>query len=603
MTTDRESLVYDVEDCHADCGMYDYATNKYYSLPKPDHTNQKCVKIPDTPNQRDCPTGTYDCNNMQSFSPEGNQPMCVVDCESCYKESIGVGMEMTTWVHLNVKKNGECKSEQDEIKTCLGQNHFWCKPTKTCAADCALCKEEHAKETHEYDSGFEMYNMEEDERWYNIQNYDTMMCENTCGHETKTVQGAYEDWDGSIIEYSWDWSEQKTYCPIKKSCMKNNFWPFNDPANPVTESYDHYNQLSNGPPNPCSDCGAYSLPAWTHTGRECIKPSKQACKDNWMRYCPSTKQCVHTGPEGCANECPKFGFEPPHYPNYDNVDSVSCVESAAVAANMCTDGDKYCSTDGWSHCTQNCDWCNKWTQGKNDDGTINMYDWVETKSFPDGNRCSFHGAYEPFHVETHPVIPAKDATEVNVCMANCTKADGTANEKEFQTTTISYEEVDYNENKNNDTMGMGTEKYNTTVSEWVHSYYCENHPDEYVDNCSYCEEWMDGNGMIHYSNMIPDENYMCVHPAKFGCTDKTAYNYDPEATSLEDGEVCPAANSSTAYCWSCEYVSYNNTAGMNKSVLLDTSSYENSRPFKDDDGMYMNLTGLMPSSSVMNGTW
>jgi hypothetical protein len=216
------------------------------------------------------------------------------------------------------------------------------------------------------------------------------------------------------------------------------------------------------------------------------------------------------------------------------------------------------------------------------------------------------------HVETHPEPPAKNVTEVTVCMANCTKEDGTDNEMEFQTTTTSYEEKDYDYSMDYDMdmgmdMGMDDGMYNATanmVSEWVHSYYCKNHPDEYVDDCSYCEEWMDGNGMVHYSNMVPDENYMCVHPEKYGCTDKEAFNYDPEATALEAGEVCDkASRDADSYCWSCEYASIDTSDGMDTSVLSDTTSYDEPRPYKDEDGMYMNLTGLMPPADLMNTTW
>jgi hypothetical protein len=605
MTTDRESVVYDVEDCHAHCQMYDHTSNKHYTLPKPDHTEQTCGE------STTCPPGTVICENKQNYAPDGTvQPTCVSDCESCYKEEIGDGTEMTKWVHMNVNVSNVCKAEQDQIDSCKDDGDFWCAPTKTCGSDCDSCKEEHEKETLPFDNNFEMYSMDDNEREYNIQNYDTMMCENSCGQETKTIEGSWEDWDGTINKYSWDWSEQKTYCPIKKSCLKNNFWPFNDPANPAIESYDHHDQMKDGPPNPCSDCGAYTLTSWTHSGKECIKPSMQSCKDNWMRYCPSTKQCVHTG-TGCANSCPGYGFEPPHMPNYDDkADAVSCLATADEAANMCSSGESYCSVDE-GHCTQSCDWCSKWTQGTNDDGTMDMYDWVETKSVKDSDRniCSFHGAYEPMHVETHPEPPAKNVTEVTVCMANCTKEDGTDNEMEFQTTTTSYEEKDYDYSMDYDMdmgmdMGMDDGMYNATanmVSEWVHSYYCKNHPDEYVDDCSYCEEWMDGNGMVHYSNMVPDENYMCVHPEKYGCTDKEAFNYDPEATALEAGEDCP--DSGTGYCWSCNYTSFDNSDGMNTSVLYDTTSYDEPRPYKDEDGMYMNLTGLMPPAGLMNTTW
>jgi hypothetical protein len=94
------------------------------------------------------------------------------------------------------------------------------------------------------------------------------------------------------------------------------------------------------------------------------------------------------------------------------------------------------------------------------------------------------------------------------------------------------------------------------------------------------------NGDFVYSKMVADEaGTTCIWPEKvYGCTDMNADNYDPHATHLEEGEVCPAGD--TNWCGSCEYASYNNTFGYTAEALpADQLDYY---------GMPMNLSAPEP---------
>merc|ERR1712167_401390 len=90
------------------------------------------------------------------------------------------------------------------------------------------------------------------------------------------------------------------------------------------------------------------------------------------------------------------------------------------------------------------------------------------------------------------------------------------------------------------------------------------------------------------SKMVSDESGAnCVWPDKiYGCTDLNATNYDPHATALEEGEICPPGDMD--WCGSCEYSSYNNTAGFTAESMPEGQL--------DYYGMPMNLS--QPSGST-----
>lgn len=514
ITTGRDSKIEDVEDCYADCNMYDYETNKYFALQKADDSTKSCVAL------EICPRPTVKCNNEQIFDPADPSkglPMCITNCESCYKPIIASGEALTEYEHRNVNKSYVCKSEKDEKNDCYDKKMFWCSPTKACLNDCSSCEENHAKKPTHFSESTYMYDLEDTEKSFNIENYDTYQCENSCKSVVKEIEETYE-WQGEITSYKYEMEFPRPYCPILKSCLEPNY------------EWD----------NMCKDCGVYTLASWKYDGTvTCEKPTKESCKENWMRYCPSTKQCVFVG-GGCSS-CPKYEFEPPHWPYYDDADASSCLQSADDAVNMCSSsGEKYCSTDGYSRCETSCDMCVKYTPGTNADGTPNFYEFTETHSIEENNRCSFRGTYQAMHVDTH-----------------------THNEE--------------------------------NSFEWTDSYYCESSPDEYVVNCSECGQWMDADGMVHYSNMVADETGTCTKAKKkYGCTDVKAFNFDPEATDLEEGESCDGANS--VDCWSCDYTSYDNSHGMKEAAL----SHDDGTPYKDEDGMYMDFDYLVPNATLFD---
>ena len=116
--------------------------------------------------------------------------------------------------------------------------------------------------------------------------------------------------------------------------------------------------------------------------------------------------------------------------------------------------------------------------------------------------------------------------------------------------------------------------------------WCEE-TQSHVINCDECGMTYSSWGTFEYSKMVTDESGAnCIWPEKvYGCTDTSADNYNPHATDLEVGEVCPAGD--MEWCHSCEYSSFNNTLGFVADALPEGQL--------DYYGMPMNLSDPDPN--------
>ena len=106
----------------------------------------------------------------------------------------------------------------------------------------------------------------------------------------------------------------------------------------------------------------------------------------------------------------------------------------------------------------------------------------------------------------------------------------------------------------------------------------------HVMSCDECGMTYSSDSEFVYSMMVSVKVVQLRMAEKiYGCTQTP--NYDPHATALEEGEICPPGDMD--WCGSCEYSSYNNTAGFTAESMPEGQL--------DYYGMPMNLSQPDPA--------
>jgi hypothetical protein len=556
--TGRVSLKYDVEYCATECMEFDEDTNNFYAKKK--HVDHGTVA--DGPD-RTCEVADEDactragmiwCPNDQTAMEDGTfTGECVMDCHNCY---VPIRIDDNTDTHtpanvqykpLPVNKSNVCIEQKDMRQECKNNGHYWCEGSQTCSVDCTDCTDT----VMEWD--WNTWPHQEVEKVLNfaIPNREDGVCDSACPEATANVEGRWG---------TWEQRELQAYCPLTKKCLRPTNFPFNSNDDPVIQT--DYTEW--GDDKSCSEqCGTYSMVKWDSSSggstRTCVEATKESCAAKWKVWCPATRQCLSSS-DSCQDDCPGFPFRPPHGPDHQKYDATSCMATKQMVAEKCenpsqfgwdwgsTTPQMYCATD--ARCTDSCDWCTQWKDGES------------TASHNDGNGfCSFQSIvtthFEP--IDDH--IPEYNHT-ITV------EDDGTTYE--------TWVEVNY------------TSTYTEESNEFMEVLdpWCEE-TQTHVMSCDECGMTYSSDGEFVYSKMVSDESGAnCVWPDKiYGCTDLNATNYDPHATALEEGEICPPGDMD--WCGSCEYSSYNNTAGFTAESMPEGQL--------DYYGMPMNLSQPDPA--------
>jgi len=567
--TGRVTLEYDVEHCANECMAWDEDTNNFYAKKK--HVNHGSGASP----ERTCEVADKDtctragmvwCPNDQTAKEDGSfTGDCVMDCHNCYKP---IRIDNITdkytpanvqYLPLPVNSSNTCVEQKDVRQECKNNNQYWCEGNQMCSADCTDCTDT----VMEWGHNPVTYMWEEVEKLTNFQipNSQTGMCDVACPQATANVEYKY-DWGG------WGPNEESTpeaYCPLTKTCLRPTNFPYNRDENPVIGGMNTQWEDDKS----CSEkCGTYSMVKWEWSGqstRTCIEATKENCAAEWKVWCPTTRQCLGYS-DSCQEDCPGMPFRPPHGPDHKKYDATSCMATKEEVAEKCqnptefgwdwqmsTTPQLYCSVDGWAHCTDNCDWCSQWKDGES------------TPSRDDGNGfCSFKSIVTTHSEPVDEHIPVYNHT---ITVEN----DGTTYE--------TWVEVNY------------TSNYTEESGEFIEvpNPWCDE-TQSHVTHCDECGMTYSDTGEFEYSKMVTDESgENCIWPEKvYGCTDMGADNYDPHATHLEEGEICPASDMD--WCVSCEYSSYNNTFGFTAEALPEGQL--------DYYGMPMNLS--IPGPDMYN---
>jgi len=349
---------------------------------------------------------------------------------------------------------------------------------------------------------------------------------------------------------------------LSKTCLRPTNFPYNRDEDPVIGGQNTEWEEDKS----CSEhCGTFSMTKWEWSGqssRTCIEATKENCAAEWKVWCPSTRQCLSWS-DSCQKDCPGLPFRPPHGPDHTKYDASSCMATKAEVAEKCqnptefghdwsysTTPQMYCGADSWAYCTDNCDWCSQWKDGES------------KPSRDDGNGfCSFQSIVTTHSEPVDEHIPEYDHI-ITV------EDDGTMTE--------TWVEQNYTANYTEE-----SGEFKEVLDPW-----CDE-TQTHVMHCDECGMTYSADGNYEYSKMVTDESGAnCVWPEKvYGCTDMGADNYDPHATHLESGEVCPTA-SDMDWCGSCEYSSYNNTMGYTAESLPEGQL--------DYYGMPMNVSDPAP---------
>jgi hypothetical protein len=533
--TGKLSIERDVMSCAMECHGYDVDSNNHYE--KKVHKDTPGASPQRTCEQADkqscVANGMVWCPNDQTAMENGDKSgECTMSCFNCYKP---VRMDdvanMYTYpeighMPLPVNNSNTCTEQKDMRQECKNNNGYWCEGSQMCSTDCSDCED--TVEEWDWTNGW----VTKTEQFI-IRNEQEGTCDLGCPSVDRSVTYTY--WwgtDGPRME-----SSQSIYCPLTKKCIVPDGYGSADGV--VIDGDNMYGGSMNGNTDTsCSECGAFTMRGYTAQGNSvCKAVTKETCKNEGQRFCPTTHKCI--SPNECADKCPGMPFDPPHGPSHEQYDASSCMEVKANVTEKCTNtlynGDweypkrslLYCK-DTWStHCTETCDWCNKWTE-----------DWTEIKSANDGSGfCSFQGVVTTHDEPMDDYIPEYNHT-VTV------EEDGTETEMwiEEPQNFSTYEDTSYTE----------------VIDPWCPSS---------MSSVLYCDECGATTDMYYNwvgSSMIKDSSgTTCVWPENvYGCTDPNATNYDPHATALSEdmGETCPTATDMD-YCYTCSYASYNNTAG------------------------------------------
>jgi hypothetical protein len=566
--TAKQSVEYDVQHCASECHLWDEDSNNHLAKKKHvDHGASNTYRP-----QRTCEVADKDacvragmawCPNAQTAKEDGGfTGECVMDCHNCYipvrADDITDKYTPANVQHLPlpVNKSGTCVEQKYMRQECKGNGHYWCEGSQMCSADCSDCTDTLMVWGHNEVS----YMWEETEKVvdFHIPNSEAGTCDAACPDATANVEYKY-DWGGWG---PYEQSQPEAYCPLTKTCLRPNNFPYNRNEDPVIGGMDTEWKEDTA----CKDhCGRFGLTKWDWEAgsRACIEQTKENCVAQWKVWCPTTRQCLDSS-SSCEEDCPGLPFRPPHGVEHQKYDATSCMATKEEVAEKCrnpadygwdwqssTTKQMYCSPpgDGYAHCTDNCDWCSQWKDGDS------------KPSRDDGNGfCSFKSI-----VTTHFEPVDMHVPEYN----------HTVHVEEDGTTWETWTEVNYTANFTEE-----SSEFIEVVDPWC---------DETAMSVPYCEECgmtYSPSGEFVYSKMVADEaGTTCIWPEKvYGCTDMTADNYDPHATHLEEGEVCPAGD--TNWCGSCEYASYNNTFGYTAEALpADQLDYY---------GMPMNLSAPEP---------
>jgi len=563
--TGRVSLNYDVEHCAVECTAWDQDTNNFYAKKK--HVNhaagsngpQRTCEMVD----KDACTraGMVWCPNDQTAMEDGSfTGDCVMDCHNCYRP---VRIDNVTdtrtpsnvqYLPLPVNKSNECIAQVDMRQECKNEGRYWCEGKQMCSADCSDCTDT----VKEWGHNPVNYMWEEVEKVknYQIPNFETGLCDVACPEATANVEHQ-SDW-GS---YTYVQRTPEAYCPLTKRCLRPTNFPYNLDENPVIASM---NTVWNDDKSCSEQCGTYSMVKWEWSGqssRTCIEATKENCAAEWKTWCPTTRQCLSQS-DSCKEDCPGMPFKPPHGPDHQKYDATSCMATKDEVAEKCKKPNEfgwdwafstpqvYCDSQGWTRCEDNCDSCTQYKDGE----TITSHD--------DGHGiCSFKSV-----VTTHSEPVDQHIPQYN----------HTVTVDEDGTTYESWVEVNFTTNY--------TEESGEHIE--VLDPWCEE-TQSHVTSCDECGMTYSSWGSFEYSKMVTDESGAnCIWPEKvYGCTDMGADNYDPHATHLEDGEVCPAGD--MEWCHSCEYSSFNNTLGFVADALPEGQL--------DYYGMPMNLSNPDPN--------